>query len=64
MAMATQWKWVSAGMAGAFQVGLDYGVLPFVFEVYGVTDKKQVFQDLQIMENEALEIFAKQRDNK
>lgn len=63
-AMATQWRFVSAGMAGAFQTGLDYSALPAVFDVHGITEreaKKQVFLDLQQMEEAALKEFAQQR---
>ena len=47
--MGTQWR---VGMSGA--TGLDYGVLPSVFDMYGITDQKEAFIDMQIMENEAL----------
>ncbi len=49
IAMGTQWR---VGMSGA--TGLDYGVLPSVFDMYGITDQKKAFIDMQIMENEAL----------
>lgn len=46
MAMATQWRFASAGMAGVFQTGLDYSALPAVFDVYSVKqeEKQQVLQ--------------------
>lgn len=61
--MATQWRFVSAGMAGAFQTGLDYGSLPAVFDVLGIKqdEREQVFYDLQVMEEAALGHFADER---
>jgi hypothetical protein len=52
MAMGTQWR---IGMSGA--TGLDYSVLPAVFELYGITDRKQAFNDLRVMESAALEVM-------
>lgn len=49
IALGTQWR---VGMSGA--TGLDYSVLPAVFDIHGITDRKKAFSDLQIMENEAL----------
>ena len=63
-AMHTQWRYVSAGMAGAFQTGLDYSALPAVFDVVGINgqeQRKQVFYDLQVMEEAALNHFAEER---
>lgn len=56
IAMGTQWR---VGMAGA--TGLDYGVLPAVMDVVGVAeeDRKQVFNDLRAMEDEALKVMHK-----
>ena len=62
--MHTQWRYVSAGMAGAFQTGLDYSALPAVFDVVGINgqeQRKQVFYDLQVMEEAALNHFAEER---
>lgn len=51
--MLTQWR--SAG-AGAY--GLDYNVLPMMFELHGVKDKEVTFGDIRIMEAKALEVMA------
>lgn len=62
--MSTQWRYVSAGMAGAFQTGLDYSAVPAVFGVMGIEGqehRKQVFYDLQVMEEAALKHFAEER---
>jgi hypothetical protein len=57
-AMATQWR---VGMDGP--TGLDYGVVREVGSIIGLS-KKQVtkaFQDLQVMEAEALAVMAESR---
>lgn len=53
--MSTQWR---VGMSGA--TGLDYAVLPVVMDLEGVeTDKRrQIFQDVRTMEQEALRTMA------
>lgn len=53
----TQWR---VGVNGA--TGLDYNVLPMLYEFHGVTDRRQVFADIKDMEAEALKMFAEQRD--
>ena len=49
--MGTQWR---TGACGA--TGLDYGALPNVMEFLGVSkkDRRGVFQDVRVMEVEAL----------
>jgi hypothetical protein len=58
-AMGTQWR---TGMGGA--TGLDYAVVPAVMSLVGIPKKttNQVFQDLRIMEAEALAVMAEARD--
>lgn len=51
-ASATQWR---VGMNGA--TGLDYSVLPFLFDVYNVKDKEMVLNDLRILEYKALDMM-------
>ncbi|WWD12600.1 tail length tape measure protein [Escherichia phage BubbaBully] len=51
-AMQTQWR--SAG-GGAY--GLDYNVLPMLFEIYKITDREMALNDLRIMESKALEMM-------
>jgi hypothetical protein len=58
-AMGTQWR---TGMGGA--TGLDYAVVSAVMSLVGIPKKttKQVFQDLRVMEAEALAVMAENRD--
>ena len=49
----TQWR---AGPNGA--IGLDYGVVLELCSVYAVEDKRQMLDDLQVMEGHALHLFA------
>lgn len=58
--LQTQWIWVGAGMAGAFRMGLDYGKIEptaRMLKIDEVTD--QVFDDLRVMEAEALAVWAR-----
>lgn len=56
--LLTQWR---IGMAGA--TGLDYSAIPFVLEMGGVAriDWPQVFDDIRVMEVEALNCMREQR---
>jgi len=45
----TQWR-TSAGGA----IGLDYGVLSWLFKMYAVEDPRALLEDLQVMEGAAL----------
>jgi hypothetical protein len=58
--MWTQWR---TGACGA--TGLDYGVLPNVMKLVGVSakDRPGVFQDIRVMESEAIAVMAEARDN-
>ena len=58
--MGTQWR---TGACGA--TGLDYGVLPNVMRLVGVSakDRPSVFQDIRVMESEAIAVMAQARDN-
>lgn len=53
--MATQWR---VGFGGA--IGLDYSVIETVARLIGVRLKKATFEGLQLMESEALKVFAEQ----
>jgi len=59
--MWTQWR---AGAGGA--TGLDYGVLPNVMRLVGIPakDRPRVFQDIRVMESEALAVMAEARENR
>lgn len=45
----TQWR---IGMNGA--TGLDYNAIRWAFEMYGVSDQREMFEGLQVMEAAAL----------
>lgn len=54
--LATQWR---MGYAGP--TGLDYAVLPAVFDVYPIApaDRRAMFDDIRVMERAALNEMAK-----
>ena len=56
--MLTQWRYGPNGV-----VGLDYGSLPVVLRLRRVPrkDREQIFDDLRIMEKEALDALKEQR---
>lgn len=58
-AMRTQWRYVSCGMAGFIATGLDYGVLPEIWERTEVPKKRRntVFHDLIVMESAAMAVI-------
>lgn len=58
--MGTQWR---TGVGGA--TGLDYGVLPSVMRLVGIPakDRPGVFQDVRVMEAEAIAVMAEAREN-
>ena len=45
----TQWRTTMNGV-----LGLDYGVLAWLFMMYEVKDQRQLLEDLQVMEAAAL----------
>ena len=51
----TQWR---AGGNGI--IGMDYGVVLQVMDLYAVGNRRQVLEDLQIMEAHAKELFNKE----
>lgn len=57
--MLTQWRTDGAGFCG-----LDYGVLPGVAQSRGIAPQRawQLLPQLQIMEDEALQVFAERRE--
>lgn len=59
MTVNTQWR---VGNGGAY--GLDYSIFPMIFDMYEITgDKKRmIFEDIRIMESEALSYFKSLRD--
>jgi len=60
-AMGTQWRTGACGVTG-----LDYAVLPGVMRLIGVPakDRPTVFQDIRVMESEAIAVMAELRDNR
>ncbi|WP_459253841.1 DUF1799 domain-containing protein [Kluyvera huaxiensis] len=54
-ALTTQWR---VGPSGA--TGLDYNVLPWMFQAYRVEDAAACMADIQIMEREALKVMHKE----
>ncbi|TCP88915.1 uncharacterized protein DUF1799 [Rhizobium sp. PP-CC-2G-626] len=60
MACQTQWSATGAGLAGLTYLGLDYAGVDVVLRRLRFDDA--VFDDLMIMETEALDVFAKVRN--
>lgn len=57
-AMSTQWR---VGMAGC--VGLDYSVWQGVARTLGIKRSKDIFDDLRIMEQEAMTTMRETQDD-
>ena len=55
--MTTQWRTTMGGV-----IGFDYNVLQMLFDLYDISNRQEVFEDLQIMEREAIKFMNK--DNK
>jgi hypothetical protein len=55
----TQWRTSGSGF-----VGLDYAVLLQVMDLYSVGNRRQVLEDLQIMEGRARELLNKASEPK
>ncbi len=55
----TQWR---VGVRGV--VGLDYGVVLQVMDLYAVEDRRQALEDLQVMEARAKELINKAAEPK
>lgn len=53
----TQWRTSMAGV-----VGLDYGVVLQLMDLYAVNNKRQVLEDLQVMEAHARDLFQKESE--
>jgi hypothetical protein len=51
--ICTQWRTTNGA-----RVGLDYGVLMGLFSLYQVADPRGLLEDLQVMEQAALEALA------
>lgn len=42
-------------------IGLDYSVLQMLFELYDIDNKQEIFEDIQVMEQEAMKYLNKER---
>jgi hypothetical protein len=60
-ALQTQWRWTSAGMAGALRMGIDYNAIEPTARMLRVELTDDVFDDLRVMEGEALVVWARKR---
>jgi len=58
-AMCTQWRWVGAGMAGAFRTGLEYAALPIAAAGVGAEMTPRVFGDIRLLERECLAVWSR-----
>ena len=47
--MMTQWRTTMGGV-----IGLDYSVLQMLFELYDIDNRKEIFENIQVMEQEAM----------
>lgn len=54
-AMLTQWRWTQGSVTG-----LDYSAIPVVFELYGIADRAEVFDELRVLENEGIKELNRQ----
>ncbi|MBA3668429.1 MAG: DUF1799 domain-containing protein [Sphingomonas sp.] len=61
MALGTQWKWIGAGMAGAFRSGLDYTAIGSTATALGVKLTPELFNDIRLLERESLRVWSARR---
>jgi len=57
--MTTQWRTTMGGV-----IGFDYNVLQMLFDLYDISNKKEIFEDIQVMEQEAMIHMNKERKSK
>ena len=55
----TQWRVVGNGV-----VGLDYGVVLQIMDLYAVEERRQTLEDLQVMETRAKDLINKAAEPK
>jgi hypothetical protein len=53
----TQWRTTMSGV-----MGMDYGVILQMLDLYAVSNRPQVMEDLQVMENRAKQLINEQAD--
>ena len=58
--LRTQWN-MAVGMGGATFVGLNYQSIEMLFKLYKIKDRRQAFEDVQIMEASALVFLNKSK---
>ena len=58
---STQGRWASAGMAGAWRVGLDYVSLEATARLSGLSMTPAIFNDIRTLEQEALAVWNRKR---
>jgi hypothetical protein len=51
--VSTQWRASASGI-----IGLDYGVLPWIFKLYEVSEEKEMLEGLRLMEQTCLECMS------
>jgi len=54
-ALMTQWRWTQGGVTG-----LDYPAIPVVLDLYGITDRAEIFEQLRVLENEGIKELNRQ----
>ena len=55
--MSTQWRTSMSGI-----IGLDYNCMQWVMKINNITESETIFNDIQIMETEALRILHKTKE--
>lgn len=58
LTIGTQWRHSFSGPAG-----LDYSVLFPLLAIYDITDKRNLFEGIRVMEHAALEYWSKGAEN-
>jgi len=53
----TQWRTSAAGL-----IGLDYGAVRWLMEIYAISDACRVLEDLQVIEARVLEAMNDRKD--
>ncbi|MBA2718524.1 MAG: DUF1799 domain-containing protein [Chloroflexi bacterium] len=61
MALQTQWKWIGAGMAGAFRSGIDYPAIAPTAAALDVKLTADLFNDIRLLERESLRVWNARR---
>jgi len=54
--MMTQWRTTMGGV-----IGLDYSVLQMLFDLYDVNNRQEIFENIQVMEREAMSYMNKEK---